>query len=250
MPTMKKMDDRQKEERAAQEAAVNMDRTMVFLKEGDVAFLQAVVEGNDEDDGRLDDYRQYSIPRNGGQGFMTILDEDDLDNSLIPDGVRPQHKFAFWAYVFEIHHAKRAVNKQNETPEYAKEWEEIDVPGTGKMFKETVNDYKIFSFGFGRGDVTWNGLSTVFYEWGEKLNKGTMKITRQGSGLNTTYDFRATIREDEILPEKVEQADDLQRIVAYMTDHFGATARAAQASGGSTAIPAGASATTSEDLPW
>ena len=46
MPTMKKMDDRQKEERAAQEASVNMDRTMVFLKEGDVAFLQAVVEGN------------------------------------------------------------------------------------------------------------------------------------------------------------------------------------------------------------
>ena len=78
MPTMKKMDDRQKEERAAQEASVNMDRTMVFLKEGDVAFLQAVVEGNDEDDGRLDDYRQYSIPRNGGQGFMTLLDEDDL----------------------------------------------------------------------------------------------------------------------------------------------------------------------------
>ena len=241
MPAMKAMGDRQKEERAAQEASVNLDRTQVFLKENDVIFLQVIVEGNDEEDGRLDDYRIYSVPR-PGSGFMQILDEDDLDNSLIPDGVRPQHKFGFWAYVYEIHHAKRAVNKQGETPDYAKEWEEIDVAGFGKMFKETVADYKILSFGFGRGDVTWNGLSTVFYEWGEKLNKGTMKISRAGAGLNTTYDFRATIRDDEVPEEKSEQADDLQGIVPYMVDHFGSSARAEVASN--------ATSTTAEELPW
>tara|TARA_R110000824_G_scaffold10853_7_gene47486 strand:- start:242 stop:931 length:690 start_codon:yes stop_codon:yes gene_type:complete len=180
----------------------------VWLKDGDQIFLSSVATG-DENDNLLDELYLYTF--RDGNRWTNVLKDDRVDSSGVPEDVRPSHKFAFWAYIHNIIH----MEKRND------DWESIEGPGGRKMFKEIVNDFRIVSLSFGRGDYVWNQLVDVYSDWGG-LNKGVMKIKRTGTGAyDTSYSIQATPKKDEIPEDKQKEFGDLEPIKDYFFERYG-----------------------------
>ena len=192
----------------------------VWLKDGDQIFLSSVATG-DENDNLLDELYLYTF--RDGNRWTNVLKDDRVDSSGVPEDVRPSHKFAFWAYVHNIIH----MEKRND------DWESIEGPGGRKMFKEIINDFRIVSLSFGRGDYVWNQLVDVYSDWGG-LNKGVMKIKRTGTGAyDTSYSIQATPKKDEIPEDKQKEFGDLEPIKDYFFERYGEAVIAEQESSSS-----------------
>jgi hypothetical protein len=219
------------------------DRTEIFFKPGDAVYMKIMATGAEDDD-RLDEYRMYSIQRSGR--WTAVLQEDDMDMSDLPKDARAQHKFGMWGFVFEIDHATQPKDRDNPgvVAEYAKDWEIVKVQGR-TMFRETVNDYRIVSFGFGKDDRTWNQLAQIHYDWNDKLDSGTIRIVRTGEKLSTVYDFTALTRTDEIPAERIGERDELKGIGEFMIAKYGSAARVEEVAK-SSEMPV----SESDDLPW
>ena len=163
----------------------------------------------EDGDTTLDEYYMYTFRQNNR--WTNVLRDDAIDQSQVPEDVRPSHKFAFWAYVYEIMHDE----KRND------EWETVDGPSGKKMFKETVNDFRIIPLGFGRSDYVWNQLVEVYEDWGS-LDKGVMRVKRTGSGaMDTSYSISATSRSLEIPSEKADEVADLDSVHSYLVERYG-----------------------------
>ena len=181
----------------------------VWFKDGDQAFLSTIATGN-EDDTRLDEIYMYTF-RNADNRWTNRLQDDSVDNSDVPSNIRPSHKFAFWAYVHEIVHPE----KRNDA------WEEVAGPSGRKMFKETIEDFRIIALTFGRSDYIWNQLVDIYNDWGG-LDKGVMRIKRTGTGMyDTSYTLAATARNAEIPDDKLTEVDDLLSIKGYFLERYG-----------------------------
>ena len=130
----------------------------------------------------------------------------------VPEDTRPQHKFAFWAYVHYIIHTE----KRND------DWEEVEGPAGKKAFREAVNDFRIIPLGFGRSDYVWNQLVEVYSDWGG-LNKGVIRAKRTGSGMyDTSYTISSTPNKDLDIPtDKQKEVENLQPIKDYYMERYG-----------------------------
>ena len=192
----------------------------VWLKDGDQIFLSSVATG-DENDNLLDELYLYTF-RNGNR-WTNVLKDDRVDLSGVPEDVSPSHKFAFWAYIHNIIH----MEKRND------DWESIEGPGGKRMYKEIINDFRIVSLSFGRGDYVWNQLVDIYSDWGG-LNKGVMKIKRTGTGAyDTSYSIQATPKKDEIPEDKQKEFGDLEPIKDYFFERYGEAVIAEQESSSS-----------------
>ena len=180
----------------------------VWFKDGDQAFLTPVATG-EEDDTKLDEIYMYTF-RNTDNRWTNRLQDESVDNSDVPSNIRPSHKFAFWAYVHEIVHPE----KRNDS------WEELAGPAGRKLFKETVNDFRVIALTFGRSDYIWNQVVDVYNDWGG-LDKGVMRIKRTGTGMyDTSYTIAATARESEIPEDKLTEIDGLSSIRGYFLERY------------------------------
>ncbi len=178
----------------------------IFFKDGDQAFLSPIATG-DEGDTNLDEIYLYTY--RDGNRWMNILDDSEVDTSMVPADTRASHKFAFWAYVHDVVHTEARND----------EWEPVSGPGGRKMFKETVNDFRVVCLTFGRSDYIWNQLVDVYNDWGG-LDKGVVRIKRTGAGMqDTSYAIAATTRKDEI-PEDADD-DSLPSIKEYFKSRYG-----------------------------
>ena len=180
----------------------------VGFRDGDQAFLTAVATG-EEGDTNLDDLWMYTY--NSGNRWVNLIDDPEVDKSGVPDNVRPSHKFAFWAYVYEIIHSERRND----------DWEVVNGPGGKKLYKETINDFRVVSLTFGRSDYIWNQLVDIYNDW-TGLDKGVMRIKRTGTGMfDTSYQLAATSRQEEIPDDSGEQQADLPTIKEYFKSRYG-----------------------------
>ena len=178
----------------------------IFFKDGDQAFLSPIATG-DEGDTNLDEIYLYTY--RDGNRWMNILDDSEVDTSMVPADTRASHKFAFWAYVHDVVHTEARND----------EWEPVSGPGGRKMFKETGNDFRVVCLTFGRSDYIWNQLVDVYNDWGG-LDKGVVRIKRTGAGMqDTSYAIAATTRKDEI-PEDADD-DSLPSIKEYFKSRYG-----------------------------
>ena len=178
----------------------------IFFKDGDQAFLSPIATG-DEGDTNLDEIYLYTY--RDGNRWMNILDDSEVDTSMVPADTRASHKFAFWAYVHDVVHTEARND----------EWEPVSGPGGRKMFKETVNDFRVVCLTFGRSDYIWNQLVDVYNDW-SGLDKGVVRIKRTGAGMqDTSYAIAATTRKDEI-PEDADD-DSLPSIKEYFKSRYG-----------------------------
>ena len=202
------------EAKGNREAAIvdRVERKEIFFKDGDQAFVSPVATGN-EDDTLLSDYRLFTFMN--GRYLANVLDDERVDTSNIPaldDGQprRSTRKFAFWGYIHYILHTTRTSDSV----------EAIEGPGGRQLFKETINDYRILSFSFGRGSMNWNQLLDIYEDWGS-LSKGVIKIKRNGAGLETTYSITSTPKTEEIPNDRIEEVARLSPIADYMFDRHG-----------------------------
>ena len=180
----------------------------VWLKDGDQVFLSSLATGA-ENDNFLDELYLYTFRL--GNRWTNVLRDERVDTSGVPEDTRPSHKFAFWAYVYNIIHS----DKRNP------DWEEVEGPGGRKLFKEEVNDFKVLSLGFGRSDYIWNQLVDIYSDWGA-LNKGVIRIKRTGSGAyDTSYALTATPKKDEIPEDKLGEVAELPVIKDYFFERYG-----------------------------
>ena len=178
----------------------------LFFKDGDQAFLYPVATG-EEDDGNLDDVYLYTYRE--GNRWMNLLDDPSVDTSMVPADARATHKFAFWAYVYEVVHTEARND----------EWEPVSGPGGRKMFKESINDFRVVTLTFGRSDYIWNQLVDIYTDW-NGLDNGVIRIKRTGAGMqDTSYALAATTRQDTI-PEEPETSE-LPPIKEYFKGRYG-----------------------------
>ena len=141
---------------------------------------------------------------------MSVLKDESIDISEVPSDTRPSHKFAFWGYVHEVIHPEKRVDT----------WEEIEGPGGKKMFKETVNDFRVIPLAFGRSDYIWNQLVDIYSDWGQ-LDKGVVRVKRTGSGAyDTSYTITATPRDTEVPEDKLSEISELPTIKDYYLDRY------------------------------
>ena len=183
----------------------------VWFKDGDQAFITSLATG-EEGDRFLDEVYMYTY--NSGSRWVNVLDDASVDTSDVPANTRPSHKFAFWAYVQEIIHTERRND----------EWEPVSGPGGRKMYKETVEDFRIISLTFGRSDYIWNQLVDVYNDW-TGLDKGVMRIKRTGTGMfDTSYQSAGTTRKESIPDDVKAQIEDLPSIKEYFMARYGGTA--------------------------
>ena len=181
----------------------------IWFKDGDQAFLSPIATG-DENDTNLDEIYMYTF-KNADNRWINRLQDDSIDNSDVPSNIRPSHKFAFWAYVHEIVHPE----KRNDS------WEELAGPAGRKLFKETVNDFRVIALTFGRSDFIWNQVVDIYNDWGS-LDKGVLRIKRTGTGMyDTSYTIAATARESEIPEDKLTEIDGLSSIRGYFLERYG-----------------------------
>lgn len=179
----------------------------VWLKDGDQIFLSCVATG-EEGDPNLDEYYMFTFRKDNR--WTNVLRDDAVDQSEVPEEIRPQHKFAVWAYVHEIIHPEKR----------SEDWESINGPGNKQLFKEVVDDFRIVSLGFGRSDYVWNQFVEVYDDWGS-LDKGVIRIKRSGTGIDTAYSITATTRSLEIPEERQDEVDELGSVHEYLMERYG-----------------------------
>ena len=186
----------------------------IWFRDGDQVFLSSVATVSD-DDKYLDELYLYVF--RAGTRLVNLLKDDRVDTSIVPEDVRPSHKFAIWAYIHNIIH----LEKRND------DWVEIEGPSGKKMYKEDINDFRIISLSFGRSDYIWNQLVDVYNDWGA-LNKGVIRMKRTGAGMyETSYAITATPKNDEIPEDKQKEISELPLLKDYFYERYGNSADAA-----------------------
>ena len=186
----------------------------IWFRDGDQVFLSSVATGSD-DDKYLDELYLYVF--RAGTRLVNLLKDDRVDTSIVPEDVRPSHKFAIWAYIHNIIH----LENRND------DWVEIEGPSGKKMYKEDINDFRIISLSFGRSDYIWNQLVDVYNDWGA-LNKGVIRMKRTGAGMyETSYSITATPKNDEIPEDKQKEISELPLLKDYFYERYGNSADAA-----------------------
>ena len=195
------------------EAAFNrVEVKELFFKDGDQVFVSSAATGASGDT-LLDEYRLFTFQN--GRYFANVLEDGRVDTSNVPPlptGAprMPGRKFAFWGYIHYILHTKKT----------SEDMEAIAGPGGRKLFKETIDDYRILPFSFGKGNANWNQLLDVYEDWGS-LDKGVIKIKRNGVGLETTYTIGTTPKTEEIPENKAGEIATLSPIKDYMFGRYG-----------------------------
>ena len=191
----------------------------VWLKDGDQVFMKSIATG-EEGDIHLDDFYIYEFQQGMDKSWTSVLVENGEPVASVPseamvyeDGRRkaPRHKFALWVYVTEIMHTEQRVDT----------WEEVTSPSGNKLYKETVNDFKVMTLSFGAQNANWNQFVDIFEDNGT-LDKSVIRVKRRGSALDTTYTITSTSGSIELPDDKQAEVKNLTPIKEYLGQRYGA----------------------------
>lgn len=166
----------------------------LWLKDGDSAIVSSAASG-DEDDDRLGDFYSHGAQATAQSGkpfwydkpcALRTADLDGDDCVFCAAGERARHKFGLWVYVHKIYHS----SKFNDA------WVPEVLPSGEEKYVETVNDYMMFSQGFGQKEYLWENLVELYSKAVDDdepgLKASRIQIRRAGSGMNDTkYVFRS-----------------------------------------------------------
>lgn len=214
MPGIKKISQRREEEKINQPGQGGLE---LWLRDGDVAKVSIVATGDDEDI-RLDDFWAHTLQTTSDSGGTTwtsrycdrMLNENESCLLCEKGDSKPGHKFGFWCYVHEIFHDKQT----NES------WEKFTSPSGTIKYKEVVNEFKVFTRGFGSRDYLWNQLVDIYNE-DNALNKWVTRIGRKGSGKeDTNYIISSTRDKINLSKELLEEAKELPPIREFFQKRY------------------------------
>ncbi|MEK6861522.1 MAG: hypothetical protein AABY07_06125 [Nanoarchaeota archaeon] len=186
----------------------------LFLKDGHQAYVGIVPSGA-EDDLRLGDFYRHSIEISNSDTskswkYLICPKTFDADAECVvcKEKNRAQHRFGFWAYVYYI----RSESKEGD------DWEEEKSSGGATRFRREVNDFRVFSQGFGQKDYIWGQLVDIYTENGT-LNKYVVRIKRTGSAMkDTNYAIQAMLNNEvKLTADMKKRIKDLPSIADFYT---------------------------------
>ena len=190
-----------------------------FFQPGDAVLFTMLASGDDAPEVSkvekrwLDDYFMYMWEKIPGR-WTSLLDHDDIDNSVVPEGIRSNFKLSFWVYVYEIHHSlehKRVVTDTHQELLDQGIWVEAETPGGRKIFKEEVNDLRIIT----TSNSNWNQQISPIYDELGTLNKAVLKMAREGKGIDTRYFIAPTALDNKIPEDVLKKATNIEPIKDY-----------------------------------
>ena len=205
-----------RETRSAQAAEANGKE--VWLKDGDQVFMKSMATG-EEGDIHMEEFYVYEFQQGADRGWTSVLVENGEPVDSVPseamvheDGRRkaPRHKFALWGYVTEILHTEQRVDS----------WEQITSPSGSKLYKETVNDFKVLTLSFGAQNSNWNQFVDI-YEDNGSLDKNVIRVRRRGASLDTTYTITSTSGNLDLPEDKQAEVKNLTPIKEYVGQRYG-----------------------------
>ena len=192
----------------------------VWLKDGDQVFMKSIATG-EEGEIHMEDFHIYEFQQGMDKSWTSVLVKSGEPAAPVPseamvyeDGRRraPRHKFALWVYVTDIMHAEQRVDS----------WEAVTSPSGSKLYKETVNDFKVLTLSFGAQNSNWNQFVDIFEDNGS-LDKSVLRVKRRGSALDTTYTITSTSGTIELPDNKQAEVQNLTPIKEYLDQRYGAT---------------------------
>ena len=89
-----------------------------------------------------------------------------------------------------------------------------------KKYKETIQDFKVFSLKFGRGSGNWGQLVDIFNDIGT-LDKFVVSVKRRGASIDTTYTITNTNKALEIPEDKQAEIKNLMPMKDYLDQRYG-----------------------------
>lgn len=209
----KKLDDR-----SVRQAAGEHSGKEIWLNDGDQLFMKTIATG-DGNDIYLDEFYIYAFQEGADKGWKSVLVVDGEPVDAVPsetmywdEGKRrlPKHKFALWGYITEILHP----NQRDDS------WDEIVSPAGVKMYKETVNDFKVLTLSFGIHNINWNQIVDIYGDNGS-LNKNIIRVKRRGTNLDTTYTITSTKEDKDIPEDKASEIKNLTPMKEYIEQRYG-----------------------------
>ena len=180
MPGIDKI-NQQKEDQPKSSGFSN--RTELIMNQpGDVAVVAVVSDGSDSEDDRLSSYARHSYQDDDGRWIYAFC-KGTVDKlcSMCEEGRPVQNRFAFWAYVYAL---QRKVAQQGDS------WRQ-ETKGKETVWTLDINDFRMVTLPFGRQDTFWKQFTDVYYEHGA-MNKVALRITRDGSGRETSWRIATT----------------------------------------------------------
>lgn len=190
-----------------------------FFQPEDSVFFTMLATGDDDPEVSkkekrwLDGYFLYTWA-SGPNQWTSLMDHEDIDNSVVPAGETSRFRISFWAYIHEIHHSlshRKVIDGTYEDLLERGIWEESETPGGRKIYKETVNDLRIIT----TSPSNWTQqFAKIGDEFGS-LNHSAIKMVREGKGTDTRYFISATANENEIPEDVLEKAQTVEPIKDY-----------------------------------
>ena len=185
----------------------------LWLKDGDQAHV-AVIATGEENDARLDDFYRHTVQiRSTGDDAQVSWNNVLCDArngkkcTLCDSGNKPQHRFGVWTYVYRIVHSENRDNA----------WKATKLKTGNVVYVEDVNDFRVFSQGFGQKDYIWNAFVDIYTEYGA-LNMNVVRIKRSGSGMkDTSYLIRPTADAVHLPNDVTKRAAELVPIVQFFS---------------------------------
>lgn len=192
----------------------SLGRELFLKQDGDQAFIKSIATGTPEDP-YLAEIRLHTFREDGR--WQSVLHTEEGPADEVPEGSVPSRKFALWAYVSEVVHPE----KPNLGLAGDLDWEERTLPSGKVVFVEPINDFRIITLSFGRGRYLWNELVDIYNDW-QGLDKGVLRIKRNGLSTDTTYTITAASDKTIEIPEdRLKETTELTALDEYFADRYG-----------------------------
>lgn len=192
----------------------SIGRQLFLKQDGDQAFIKSVATGSPEDP-FLTEIRLHTFREDGR--WQSVLHTEDGPTDEAPEDSVPSRKFALWAYVSEVKHPE----KPNLGLAGDLDWEEEVLPSGKKVYVEPINDFRVITLSFGRGRYLWNELVDIYNDW-QGLDKGVLRIKRNGLSTDTTYTITAVSDKTIEIPEdRLKEVSELTPLDEFFADRYG-----------------------------
>ena len=192
----------------------SLGRELFLKQDGDQAFIKSIATGTPEDP-YLAEIRLHTFREDGR--WQSVLHTEEGPADEVPEGSVPSRKFALWAYVSEVIHPE----KPNLGLAGDLDWEERTLPSGKVVFVEPINDFRIITLSFGRGRYLWNELVDIYNDW-QGLDKGVLRIKRNGLSTDTTYTITTVSDKSIEIPEdRIKETSQLTPLDEYFANRYG-----------------------------
>ena len=185
------------------------------MKDGDSLYVTGIHDDNDQENYLLQ--CKMTTWRNQDGRWISRFNHDKINMSDVPQEATTRNRLLLWLYIHYIEH-KTAQNLDGSWKYGSDSWEKFPLPQTKSyIFRENIDDYKIIEL----PATVLDSIIDAISENDQRLDKGVFKLSRNGAGTDTRYNFNITRKDIEISKDKVNEVSSLPSLEEYFLEKNG-----------------------------